>query len=203
MLSETHARAKTTERPMQYADKRFSGSSDSSILIPLWYTNSWKWNFISSSLWFGNTVSLRNNDALATHRERSDSGVCFTNRPLKVEEKVHIRGTHYCYGAEHHIFTKLGLTDINPDTIREAVDKKEAIGSALTPVQCCDYLKKRHEHLLEVFHLCILLLPNACLAISLNDAEQKAYDCQIDSTYYPLWLVIELGVMASIWISHV
>lgn len=167
-------------------------------------------------------ISLQNNFAVATHIAWSDSGVCFTNRPLKVEEKVHIRGLHYCYGtehhifttlglrgiqncyrAEHHIFTKLGLTDINPHAIREAVDKKEAIGSALTPVQCCENPLKKHDHWLENFHLCISLLPNACLAISLNDAEQKIYDCQIDSTYYPLWLVIELDDMASIWISHV
>lgn len=116
---------------------------------------------------------------------------------------MHIRGAHDCYGEEHHIFTKLGLTDINPYTIREAVDKKAAIGSALTPVQCCDYPQKRHDHWLEDFHLCISLLPNACLAISLNDAEQNIYDCQIDSTYYPLWLVIELDDKASIWISNV
>lgn len=148
-------------------------------------------------------ISLQLNGALATHRAWSDSGVCFTNRPLKVEEKVHIRGIHYCYGAEHHIFTKLGLTDINPYTVREAVDKKKAIGSALTPVRCCENPLKKHDHWLEDFHLCISLLPNACLAISLNDAEQKAYDCQINSTYYPLWLVIELDDMASIWISHV
>lgn len=134
----------------------------------------------------------------------SNSGVCFTNRPLKVEEKVHICGIHYCYGAEHPIFTKLGLTDIDPYTIREVVDKKAAIGSALTPVKCCDCpSEKRQEHCLEDFHLCISLLPNACLAICLNDAEPKIYDCQIDSTYYPLWLVIELDDMASIWISNV
>lgn len=96
-------------------------------------------------------ISLQNNGALATHRAWSDSGVCFTNRSLKVDEKVHMRGTHYCYGAEHHIFTKLGLTDINPYTIREAVDKKEAIGSALTPVQCCDNPLKIHNHWLERF----------------------------------------------------
>lgn len=148
-------------------------------------------------------ISLQNNCALATHRAWSDSGVCFTNRPLKVDEKVHMRGTHYCYGAEHHIFTKLGLTDINPSKIREAADKKAAIGSALTPVQCCDNPSKKHDHWLEDFHLCISLLPNACLAICLNDAAQKIYDCQIDSTYYPLWLVIELDDMASIWISNV
>lgn len=147
-------------------------------------------------------ISVRNNGALATHRESSNSGVCFTNRPLKVEEEIHMRGIHYCYGEEHRIFTKLGLTDIDPYRIRE-VDKKAAIGSALTPVQCCDYPKKRHEHWLEDFHLCISLLPNACLAISLNDAEQRIYDCQIDSTYFPLWLVIELDDKASIWISNV
>lgn len=132
-----------------------------------------------------------------------DSGVCFTNRPLKVEEKVHIRGTHNCFGAKHQIFTKLGLTDINPYNIGGTVNKKEAIGSALTPVQCCDKPLKKHGHWVEGFHLCISLLPNACLAICLNDAEQKIYDCKIDSTYYPLWLVIELDDMASIWISHV
>lgn len=148
-------------------------------------------------------ISLGDNGASATHRGWSDSGVCFTNRPLKVEEKVHIRGRHHCCGAEHHILIKLGLTDINPDTILEAVDKKEAIGSALTPVQCCEYPKKRHGHWQENFHLCISLLPNACLAISLHDAEQKIYDCQTVSTYYPLWLVIELDDYASIWISHV
>lgn len=147
-------------------------------------------------------ISIRNNGALATHREQSDSGVCFTNRPLKVEEEVHMRGIHFCYGAEHHIFTKLGLTNIDPYTIRE-VDKKAAIGSALTPVQCCDYVNKGHTHWLEDFHLCISLLPNACLAICLNDAEQKIYDCQIGSTYFPLWLVIELDDKASIWISNV
>lgn len=89
---------------------------------------------------------------------------------------------------------------INPYTIRKVIDKKEAIGSALTPIHCSDNPLKKHNHWLENFHLCISLLPNACLAICLNDAEQKIYDCQID---YPLWLVIELDDMASIWISNV
>lgn len=133
----------------------------------------------------------------------SDGGVCFTNRPLKVDEKVHIRGTHFCYGDEYHKSIKLGLTDINPYTIREAVNKKKAIGSALTPIHCSDNPLKKHDYWSERFHLCISLLQNARLAICLNDGEQRIYDCQIDSTYFPLWLVIELDYMASIWISHV
>lgn len=153
-------------------------------------------------------ISLQNNCALATHRAFhrlwpwSESGVCFTSRPLKVDEKVHIRGTHCCYGAEHHI-SKLGLTDIDPYKVREAVNKKEAIGSALTPIHCCGNPLKEHDQSLVGFHLCISLLPNANLAICLNDAEQRIYDCQIDSIYFPLWLVIELDGMESIWISHI
>lgn len=148
-------------------------------------------------------ISLHNNGALATSRaiHRLYSVVCFTNRPLKVDEKVHLRGVHRYYRYKHHTSIKLGLTDINPDKIREAVNKKAAIGSALTPIHCCDNPLKKHW--LEGFHLCISLLPNACLAICLNDAEQRIYDCQIDSTYFPLWLVIELAGVESIWISHV
>lgn len=152
---------------------------------------------------YDSCILIGHNHTSAFHIS-SESGLCFMDRPLRLDEKVHIRGIHQACNGIHLTIANIGLTDINPDTIHESEEKKQIIRDALKPVYCIDKHDKQGDcHWWENFHLCITLCPNATLSLCRNDTEEINYHYQTVSDYHPLWLVIELSGFDSIWISHV
>lgn len=147
------------------------------------------------------SILIQDNFTSACNRSLTN-GLCFMERPLQLQEKVHIRGSYWMYrfGLKHLTVVNIGLTDINPDTIHDSEEKKQIIRDALKPVQ---FIGKQDYHRWGNFHLCITLCPNATLSLCLHDTEELLYHYQTVSDYHPLWLVIELEGCHSMWISHV
>lgn len=149
---------------------------------------------------YDSSILIQDNFTSACNRSFT-SGLCFMERPLQLQEKVHIRGLHWKYLIKQLTVVNIGLTDINPDTIHESEEKKQIIRDALKPVQYID--KQEDYYHWAIFHLCITLCPNATLSFCLKDTEEFKYHYQTVSDYHPLWLVIDLNGLDSIWISHV
>lgn len=90
---------------------------------------------------------------MATQAEMYTGGVCFMNHPMKFGE-VHIRGKHTSLELRQKQILEIGLTNINPKTIRSSVNKKDASRSTFKIVNC---IPNENEGISESFHLCISL----------------------------------------------
>lgn len=126
------------------------------------------------------------------------------SRPMKREEKIHIRGMPHHLGNENYI--KIGLTNRNPEKYRELKNKKEASDCTLKTVNYCtcpQSEKKILNHCMKKFHICISLCQNATLLMCFNDTEQEFYRYSNVSPSFPLWLVIEPDEIETMWISNI
>lgn len=150
----------------------------------------------------------------------TENGICLMNRPLKIGEKVHLRGIFDCYTYGYSYKTlKIGITSIPPETIFGTKDIKKAVmkGSYCVDVPRCTevYHQLRrcrcHHHcpdcdhlcLGHLIHLCISLCPNGSLLVRYNETDKKDhYRYPEVSSNTPLWLVIEPSNVGSIWVSH-
>lgn len=168
----------------------------------------------------GSDISLLHNDTLAIRRRMTENGICLMNRPLKIGEKVHLRGIFDCYTYGYSYKTlKIGITSIPPETIFGTKDIKKAVmkGSYYVDVPRCTevYHQLRrcrcHHHcpdcdhlcLGHLIHLCISLCPNGSLLVRYNETDKKDhYRYPEVSSNTPLWLVIEPSNVGSIWVSH-
>lgn len=161
------------------SDIRFHDVCDSSVLV---------WNECTS----------------ASHIKVYGGGVCFMNRPMKREEKIHIRGMPHYLGIKNYI--KIGLTNRNPDIIRESKNKKEASECRLKTVNYCTCSQSENaiqNYCLKKFHICISLCQNATLLMCFNDNKQEFHSFSDVSQIFPLWLVIEPDEIETIWISNI
>lgn len=176
----------------------------------------------------GSDISLLHNDTLAIRRGWTENGICLMNRPLKIGEKVHIRGILNCYidiygtSIWNHPSLKVSMTSIPPETFFGTNDEKEAVMEGLINVdlpRCievhhhCPHVHHRfHEHdhtclghpcLGHPIHLCISLCPNGSVLVRHNETDVKDhYRYPEVSSNTPLWLVIKPSNVGSIWISH-
>lgn len=74
----------------------------------------------------------------ATQGKLYRSGVCFMNRPLTLKDEVHVHG--FCKPTDlirhkNHSYTRIGLTNKDPDEICNSESKMEACGSTLEKVE--------------------------------------------------------------------
>lgn len=173
----------------------------------------------------GSDISLLHNDTLAITRSMTENGICLMNRPLKIGEKVHLRGILNCYIFNHHEYIsnyptlKIGITSIPPETIFGTKDIKKAVmeGSYHVHVPRCteayhQWRSYRCQHrcldcdhlcLGHPIHLCISLCPNGSLLVRYNETDKKDhYRYPEASSNTPLWLVIESSNVGSMWVSH-
>lgn len=169
----------------------------------------------------GSDISLLHNDTLAIRRGWTENGICLMNRPLKIGEKVHIRGIFNCYidirgRSIWNPSLKVSMTSIPPETFGTK-DEKEAVMEGLINVDlpCCTEVHHHchhvhhpfHEHnhtcLGHPIHLCISLCPNGLVLVRYNETDEKDhYRYPEVSSNTPLWLVIIPSNVGSIWISH-
>lgn len=137
-------------------------------------------------------------------------GICLTNRPLKIGEKIHIRIVvwtflHYSTVYSHFNSINIGTTSIPPERIVDAKNVKEAIMGRLNyikpPFQCCNEgeLNRWFAH---PFHICISLCRNGSVLVCCENTQRYYPPYPDDPINTPLWLVIELNYCGSVWISH-
>lgn len=178
MLLEYHGNTQKTERSNQNDGVKFHDVCDSDIVI-------------------------MGDGTTATQGKLYRSGVCFMNRPLTLKDEVHVHG--FCKPTDlirhkNHAYTRIGLTNKDPDEIRRSESKMEACGSTLEKVEI--FQEDNTEISFEEFHLSICLRRNATLSIKLNGTRQVHHRYPQVSTAHPLWLVIQPYGIKSIKISN-
>lgn len=151
---------------------------------------------------------MLDNFTRATQMQLYGDGICFMNRPMKLYEKIHIHGylipISYVlsYSISHLKDTraniKIGLTNTDPEKIRETVRQKKSYTRNLVEINCFS----DDDRGTDFFHICICLCPSATLSISVNGSKPHFYKCQEISSLYLIWLVIELYGIRSIKISN-
>lgn len=112
------------------------------------------------------------------------NGVCFTNRPIKVGEKIYLRiAETYAYWSSSMDF---GLTNEDPNNI------------SVPPTK---YISDVRENIIDVgfdilpdFNdvLCFTLNTNNTLSFSINDIEQPVRNLMYVSVKNPVWLSFDL-----------
>lgn len=150
-------------------------------------------------------ILLKDNGTLAIKNFKQGNGICFMDRPLKIGEKVQIRGAIYGFNVYHLLLTplKIGVTNINPETMFAAKYREKAVMGRLhivnIPRNCGTKYKYWYGY---PFHLCISLCPNGSLLVSCNLTDKKdRYANPEVSINAQLWLVFELLGAGSVWIS--
>lgn len=116
-------------------------------------------------------------------------GMFFMNRPLKLEEKIHIYGCTYSNASfrESRPTMKIGLISIDPGEIREAVQQKKYYVRGLEEIKCFS----DDDQKTDFFHMYICLCPNATLSICVKGLQEHFYENQEISSFNAIWLVIE------------
>lgn len=151
-------------------------------------------------------ILLNDNGTLAIKYLTNGNGICFMDRPLKIGEKVQIRGTAYWCTVDHSIISpfKIGVTNIHPETMFAAkYREKAAVMGRLHNVNIQWYCgaKNKYWHGYP-YHLCISLCPNGSLLVSCNLTDKKdRYANPEVSINAQLWLVFKLIGNGSVWIS--
>lgn len=153
-------------------------------------------------------ILLNDNGTLAIKYLTNGNGICFMDRPLKIGEKVQIRGTAYWYTVDHSIFSpfKIGVTNIHPETMFAAkYREKAAVMGRLhnVKIQSLWYCGAKYKYWHGYpYHLCISLCPNGSLLVSCNLTDKKdRYANPEVSINAQLWLVFKLLGNGSVWIS--
>lgn len=155
-------------------------------------------------------ILLKENGTLAIRHCLGGDGICLTNRPLKIGEKIHIRIVvwsfhNYSTVYSHFNSINIGTTSIPPERIFDAKNVKEAIMGRLNyikpPCQCCNEgdLNRWFAH---PFHICISLCRNGSLLVCCENTQKYYPPYPDDPINTPLWLVIKFNYCGSVWISH-
>lgn len=147
-------------------------------------------------------IKLYGNFTRATQSRLNEDGMCFMNRPMQLEEKVHIYGlTSSCVKPtfrETCTKLKIGLTNTDPEEVRDLVQQKQYYVRGLKEVNCTSEKDRK----VGFFHICIFLSPNATLSLCVNGTQNYSYKNQEISAFCPVWLVIQPYGIRSIGISN-
>lgn len=145
---------------------------------------------------------MNNEFTRARQSKLYENGICFMNRPMQLEEKVYIYGLTSSHvsspSREIRAKIKIGLTNTDPEEIRESVQQKKYYARRLEEVNCISKGDRR----VGFFRICIFLCPNATLSICVNGTKNILHKYQEISASYPVWLVIEPDEIRSIKISN-
>lgn len=145
-------------------------------------------------------IMMSDDNRAAVQTKPYGGGMFFTNRPLKLEEKIHIRGFSYSQTSlrESRPTIKIGLTNTDPEEIREAVQQKKYYVRGLKEIKC--FLDD--DQTTDFFNIDICLCPNATLSVIINGLQEYFYKNQEISSFNSIWLVIEPYGIDSIKILH-
>lgn len=132
-------------------------------------------------------IMMFDNYRTAKQKKPYGGGMFFTNRPLKLEETIHIRGYIYSETSlrESRPTIKIGLTNTDPEEIREAVQQKKYNVRGLKEIKCFS----DDDQTTHFFTIHICLCPNATLSV--NGLQEYFYENQEISSFKSIWLVIE------------
>lgn len=146
-------------------------------------------------------IILYDNFTRAKQSMQYEDRICFMNRPMKLDEKVHIYGLTSSYSnttlGETGAKIKIGLTNTDPEKFRETVYQMKDYVRGLQGIDC--FSEDGRE--VGFFHICIFLCPDATLSICVNETQKYFYKYQEISPFYPIWLVIEPYGISPIRIS--
>lgn len=133
-------------------------------------------------------IMMFDNYRTAKQMKPYGGGMFFTNRPLKLEEKIHIRGFSHSKTSlrESRPTIKIGLTNTDPEEIREAVQQKKYYVRGLKEIKC---FSDDDDQTTDFFNIYICLCPNATLSV--NGLQEYFYENQEISCFNSMWLVIE------------
>lgn len=150
-------------------------------------------------------ILLNDNGTLAIRVWTQGNGICFMDRPLKIGEKVQIRGAINWFKTYQLTFTplKIGVTNIHPETMSAAKYREIAVMGRLHNINIQWYCWTKYRYWYGYpFHLCISLCPNGSLLVSCNltDKEDRYANPEV-SINAQLWLVFKLLGAGSVWIS--
>lgn len=132
-------------------------------------------------------IMMSDGNRTAVQTKPYGGGMLFMNRPLKLGEKIHIRGFSYSKTSlrESRPTIKIGLTNTDPEEIREAVQQKKYYVRGLKEIKCfSDY-----DQTTDFFNIYICLCPNATLSV--NGLQEYFNENQEISYFKSIWLVIE------------
>lgn len=134
-------------------------------------------------------IMMHDNYKIAKQRNPGGDGMCFMNRPMKLEEKIHIHGYSYSNASvrEGRPKIKIGLTNTDPEEIREAEQQKKYYVRGLEEIKCFS----DDDQTIDFFDMYICLCPNVTLSICVNGFQEYFHKNQDISSFKSIWLVIE------------
>lgn len=144
-------------------------------------------------------IEIMDDGTTATKKDIYRSGVCFMNRPMTYEDRVHLHGSSSdLINRRYQAYVRIGLTNKDPDNLHSFRSKMETCGSTLQRVE----IFEEGLPFSEVFDLRIALRRNATLSIKLNGNRQPHCVNPDVSDSHPMWLVIQPNGIKSIKIKH-
>lgn len=134
-------------------------------------------------------IMMHDNNTTAIQSKPYGGGMFFMNRPMKVQEKIHIYGFSYSNASfrESRPTIKIGLTNTDPEEIREAVHQKKYYVRGLKEIKCFS----DGDQTTDFFHIYICLCHNATVSICVNGLQEYFYKNEEISSFNSIWLVIE------------
>lgn len=131
-----------------------------------------------------NIILLHNNTIAKRKDEDVNNGICFSNRSLKIGEKIYIRIAETC--ARWSSSVDFGFTNTDPTR------NTEMLKGSLIRID-----KKKVLEQLQIFPainnvICISINNDATISCSINDRIQFTKKFTYLSVQDPIWLVIDL-----------
>lgn len=131
-------------------------------------------------------IVLLHNATIARKKNGEDkNGVCFTNRPIKIGEKIYIRvaETHPKWSSS----MDFGLTNTNPSNINVSpINDKIMKIRRVNTNRAFNYLPDFNDV------MCFTLNGNSTLSFSINDIEQNSQRLDHVSVHQPVWFSFDL-----------
>lgn len=132
-------------------------------------------------------ISLLHNNTIARKTDGEDkNGICFTDRPIAIGEKIYLRVAETY--AKWSSSMDFGLTNKNPNAIEFSPNEHKSLSS----------IRKRDTD--EAFNylpdfndvICFTLNSNATLSFSINDIDQPTRRLKHVSIHAPVWFSFDL-----------
>lgn len=130
-------------------------------------------------------IVLLHNATIARKKNGEDiNGVCFTNRPIKIGERIYIRvaETHPKWSSS----MDFGLTNTNPSNINVSPIREIMNIRCVNTNRAFNYLPDFNDV------MCFTLNGNSTLSFSINDIEQNSQRLDHVSVHQPVWFSFDL-----------
>lgn len=137
---------------------------------------------------FGVNIRIENNATKAVRHTSFDHGITFTDRPININERIHLKILEVDETRQWCGSLAIGFTQVDPNTINQEDLPKSALPN-LSLMNKFSYVKRLYETLSK--QLCIVFYYNPEGAYFILDGQEQDISRNIDIKK-PLWAVMDI-----------